>query len=35
MKLQEEIIRLQDQLTLAKSEMETLQKDYNTKQVRP
>ncbi|KAB5583866.1 hypothetical protein PHYPO_G00100700 [Pangasianodon hypophthalmus] len=31
-KLQEEIIRLQDQLTLAKSEMETQQKDYNTKQ---
>ncbi|KAM9483720.1 cilium assembly protein DZIP1 isoform 1-T7 [Clarias gariepinus] len=31
-KLQEEIIRLQDQLTLAKSEMETQQKDYNIKQ---
>ncbi|KAF5899333.1 zinc finger protein DZIP1 isoform X1, partial [Clarias magur] len=31
-KLQEEIIRLQDQLTLAKSEMETQQKDYNVKQ---
>ncbi|XP_060724478.1 cilium assembly protein DZIP1 isoform X2 [Tachysurus vachellii] len=31
-KLQEEIIKLQEQLTLAKSEMEILQKDYNTKQ---
>ncbi|KAI5613499.1 zinc finger protein Dzip1 isoform 1, partial [Silurus asotus] len=31
-KLQEEIIRLQDQLNLAKSEMEAQQKDYNTKQ---
>lgn len=34
-KLQEEIIKLQEQLTLAKSEMEILQKDYNTKQVSP
>ncbi|KAI5108933.1 zinc finger protein Dzip1 isoform 1, partial [Silurus meridionalis] len=32
LKLQEEIIRLQDQLNLAKSEMEAQQKDYNTKQ---
>ncbi|XP_027002759.2 cilium assembly protein DZIP1 isoform X5 [Tachysurus fulvidraco] len=31
-KLQEEIIKLQEQLTLAKSEMEILQKDYKTKQ---
>ncbi|KAG7326729.1 hypothetical protein KOW79_010130 [Hemibagrus wyckioides] len=31
MKLQEEIIKLQEQLTLAKSEMEILQKDYNSK----